>query len=77
MSARKPSLLLLAATIMAVSLPALADHDDYDDDDYHHHRYSQEHRARAAAISPAAIGRPAIFRAPALPTSPPATPAPA
>ena len=46
MSARKSSLLLLAATIMAVSLPALADHDDYDDDDYHHHRYSQEHRAR-------------------------------
>ena len=43
MSARKPSLLLLAATIMAVSLPALADHDDYDNDD-HHHRYSQEHR---------------------------------
>lgn len=46
MSARKPSLLLLAATIMAISLPALADHDDYDDDDYHHYRYSQEHRAR-------------------------------
>ena len=44
MSARKPSLLLLAATIMAVSLPALADHDDYDDDDHHH--YSQEHRVR-------------------------------
>ena len=45
MSARKPSLLLLAAAIMAVSLPALADRDDYDDDD-HHHRYSQEHRVR-------------------------------
>lgn len=43
MSARKPSLLLLAAAIMAVSLPALADRDDYDD---HHHRYSQEHRVR-------------------------------
>ena len=42
MSARKPSLLLLAAAIMAVSLPALADHDDDD----HHHRYSQEHRVR-------------------------------
>ena len=45
MSARKSSLLLLAATIMAVSLPALADHDDYDDDD-HYYRYSQEHRVR-------------------------------
>ena len=45
MSARKSSLLLLAATIMAVSLPALADHDDYDDDD-HYHRYSQDHRVR-------------------------------
>lgn len=44
MSARKPSLLLLAAAIMAVSLPALADHDDYDDDD--HPRYTQEHRPR-------------------------------
>ena len=42
MSARKPSLLLLAATIMAVSLPALADHDDYDNDDHHHHHYSQD-----------------------------------
>ena len=44
MSVRKPSLLLLDAAIMAVSLPALADHDDYDDDD-HHHRYISSTRA--------------------------------
>ena len=76
MSARKPSLLLLAAAIMAVSLPALADHDDYDDDD-HHHRATRKSIGYAAATSPAAIGRQAIFPAPAPPISPPATPAPA
>lgn len=46
MSARKPSLLLLTAALMAVSLPALADDRHEHDDDHHRPGYSQPQRAQ-------------------------------
>ncbi|WP_225748114.1 PepSY domain-containing protein [Eikenella sp. Marseille-P7795] len=48
MPARKPSLLLLAATLMAVSLPALADRHDHDDHHHHHGSHAQQHRPQRA-----------------------------